>query len=249
LSGKIDLDMTREEAIKEAYGIPVTKAQHEALQFLIPELAENDDERIRKEIVNYFSQFKENGLRGVDITKWIAYLEKQKEHEPEEYSPLCNTINDKIQEYITNHFITDTVVKTDVNSIAKAMEEGVRLGKKEQNPKFNVGDTIRLKNSYAEYTIESISDGKYYCHGCTIDIDGGNRDYELVQHKPAEWSEEDEKFIKDLCNLLAAIAKNNYVGGYYAPDLISKIQSLRPSFKPNEEKEEPEYYQHFDPDF
>ena len=42
-----------------------------------------------------------------------------------------------------------------------------------------------------------------------------------------EWSEEDKKFIKELCNLLASIAKNNYVGGYYAPDLVSKLQSLR----------------------
>jgi len=68
---------------------------------------------------------------------------------------------------------------------------------KEQNPKFNVGDTIRLKNSCAEYTIESISDGKYYCKGCSIDIDGGNRDYELVRQKSAGWSEEDETCLED----------------------------------------------------
>lgn len=41
-----------------------------------------------------------------------------------------------------------------------------------------------------------------------------------------EWSEEDKNFIKELSNLLASIAKNNYVGRYYAPDLVSKLQSL-----------------------
>ena len=49
--------------------------------------------------------------------------------------------------------------------------------------------------------------------------------------KPAEWSDEDENFIKELCNLLASIAKNNYVGRYYAPELVSKLQSLRPQPK------------------
>lgn len=44
---------------------------------------EGEDERIRKEMVEYFSQYKEGGLRGVDITPWIAYLERQKEQAPE----------------------------------------------------------------------------------------------------------------------------------------------------------------------
>ena len=46
--------------------------------FEIPELEESYDERIRKEMVDYFSQYKEDGIRGVDITPWIAYLERQK---------------------------------------------------------------------------------------------------------------------------------------------------------------------------
>ena len=95
----------------------------------------DEDERIRKEIIEYFTKMEEatNGkfLLQQDYNKWIAYLEKEK---LEEYSPLCNTIRDKIREYIANHFIADTVVKTDMGSIVKAMEEGVRLGKKEQKP-------------------------------------------------------------------------------------------------------------------
>ena len=46
--------------------------------FEITELEESYDERIRKEMVDYFSQYKEDGIRGVDITPWIAYLERQK---------------------------------------------------------------------------------------------------------------------------------------------------------------------------
>ena len=82
--------MTREEAIKVAYGIPVTKAQHEALQLLIPELRENEDERIRKKILAEYKErltiesvaYKnpECNKETVDyLEKAIAYLEKQKE--------------------------------------------------------------------------------------------------------------------------------------------------------------------------
>jgi len=50
----------------------------------------------------------------------------------------------------------------------------------EVGPKFKVGDSIRLKNSNAEYIIESISNGRYYCKGCSIGIICCDRDYELV---------------------------------------------------------------------
>jgi len=49
-----------------------------ALQVLGLVTAESEDERIRKEMIDYFSQYKDEGIRGVDITPWIAYLEKQK---------------------------------------------------------------------------------------------------------------------------------------------------------------------------
>ena len=48
--------------------------------------------------------------------------------------------------------------------------------------------------------------------------------------KPA-WSEEDEKIIKELSNIIVANSKNNYLGHYYTPDLITKLQSLRHSSK------------------
>jgi hypothetical protein len=83
-------------------------------------------------------------------------------------------------------------------------------------PKFRVGDTIRLKGSYAEYTIESVSDGHYYGNGFSFNIAGCDRDYELVEQKPAEvrttgywhvedveqkpWSEEDDAIRNDLIN-------------------------------------------------
>ena len=78
--------MTKEEAIKVVYGIPVTKEQHEALQFLIPELVESEDERIINELIQFF-QFLKNwtgdnkfmAYSPYEISKWSDWLEKQKE--------------------------------------------------------------------------------------------------------------------------------------------------------------------------
>ena len=128
---------------------------------------ESEDERTRKaliKIVNGIYQdevdyaFVEDGISYEQLFSW---LEKHKEFH---YSPLCNTIKDKIREYIANHFIADTVVKTDMKSIVNAMEEGVRLGKEEQksvecvwiHKKYNreyriVSNNARLKNSNGEW--------------------------------------------------------------------------------------------------
>jgi len=45
---------------------------------------------------------------------------------------LEDTVKEKIKSYIAGHFITDEVVKTDVNAIVHAMEEGVRIGVEEE---------------------------------------------------------------------------------------------------------------------
>lgn len=55
-------------------------------------------------------------------------------------------------------------------------------------PKYRVGDTIRIKNSDAEYTITEISDGYYRGKGWCLDIAAGDEsgDYELVKQNLAD---------------------------------------------------------------
>ena len=54
-------------------------------------------------------------------------------------------------------------------------------------PKFRVGDTIRIKNSDAEYTITEISNGYYSGRGWCLNIAAGDEcgDYELVEQNHA----------------------------------------------------------------
>ena len=57
------------------------KEMREILVALAPELAEIEDERIRKEIIHYIL-YKANGVSEKQEHEWIAYLEKQKEQKP-----------------------------------------------------------------------------------------------------------------------------------------------------------------------
>lgn len=59
----------------------------EALNTLVPELKESEDEKIRKEIIDYLSNelhnVKQLTPRTNEFEAWIAYLEKRKEQRPE----------------------------------------------------------------------------------------------------------------------------------------------------------------------
>ena len=50
-------------------------------------------------------------------------------------------------------------------------------------PKFKVGDVIRLKGSAAEYTIKKVTDTTYYTNAFSCGIERCEEDYELVEQK------------------------------------------------------------------
>ena len=70
--------MTREQAIKEIYGIPANKKQHEALQILIPELKESEGERVRKALIDLVCTVGEYYLKPDSRNRMLAWLENQK---------------------------------------------------------------------------------------------------------------------------------------------------------------------------
>ena len=57
------------------------------LNNLFPELAESEDERIRKGLLSYFKKSKIGSFNGMDAKSVIAYLEKQGEQKPAEWKP------------------------------------------------------------------------------------------------------------------------------------------------------------------
>ena len=75
--------MTREEAIKiasETYGWLKTDREREALETLIPELVESEDERIRKELIGMVKFH----CADEHLDRYLNWFEKHKEQEPAE---------------------------------------------------------------------------------------------------------------------------------------------------------------------
>lgn len=67
------------------------------LQDTFPELKESEDERIRKEIINFLrSPFVTENITDEKIAPWVTYLEKHKEQNEE----LVYRLNGLMQEYI-----------------------------------------------------------------------------------------------------------------------------------------------------
>lgn len=66
------------EVVKSHY--PANKQiLNEALETLIPELKESEDEKIRKQILSFLKEFECDHYRNLDFSSWIAWLEKQGE--------------------------------------------------------------------------------------------------------------------------------------------------------------------------
>ncbi len=94
--------MTREEAIKiiESNCSCSGSKLREACAMFIPELTESEDERIRKEIIEYLWDISNQTSlvkESLDCRRWIAYLEKQK-NERKEIEAI-----DRIDKYIDEH--------------------------------------------------------------------------------------------------------------------------------------------------
>jgi hypothetical protein len=108
------------------------------LENLFPELKESEDERIRKELINYFTEITNNicaeetikheeKLFGGKCRKWVAWLEKQGEHAK---------FRDSIQ-------IGDNVTRNK-DGVLVNLSQLQRVAKPANNvkPKFKIGDVI-----------------------------------------------------------------------------------------------------------
>lgn len=141
-----------------------------------------------------------------------------------QYSPLCHTIKDKIREYIANHFIADTVVKTDMKDIVKAMEEGVRLGMEEQKS-AEMRDSRQIALMIDNGRRSGVIEGRKQ-------VVDNPEEYGLC--KPSEWSEEDENHFKHILNVLEDVQGKQMEKGFN--NLNSDIcwfESLRLRAKPH----------------
>ena len=224
----------------------------EDLEVIFPELAESEDERIRKTLLDEMMFLKEKGqtkLLGLNINDIIAYLEKLKEPTKEELYAEAGTTE---KEYVANtmkkvramqeklkeqlslmggntdlYFDEWNQQQTKPPTKRQCFEEGMRYSQrlqKEQKP----GEDSEYRKAY---------------------LDGWNaRNLQAArEQKPAEWSEEDEKMLRDVYGILYAY-QCHLRGGEMDKDAIELLddidkekawlKSLRPTWKPSEEQME-----------
>lgn len=96
--------MTQEEKAK-AYDKAIERAEGlidfcsdselKTLEYVFPELAESEDERIRKEMITYLSTVEDKEL--IPYESWIAWLEKQGEQKPDEEYNITGISSNKSQ--------------------------------------------------------------------------------------------------------------------------------------------------------
>lgn len=282
------------EAMKRADSLTEKYGGREFAEYVFPELAESEDQRIRKHIIEILNSLPGCYWHGEkDKSDCVTYLEKQKERGPltkeEEYTlhriieyledEICpsewvNLLHDiyclpyqkqKEPHYTKRNALFDKCVENCDPKVMKEVSDEIdEMLEKEQKPshKFNVGDIIHCKYDDREFTIKSVdlANGvyKYTKEGCGNDIDYADENFELVEQKPAEWSDYKDKVnvpycssepewseekTKDLFHILKVL-DDCYAYGKHDlsktdhDNLTSMIKSLRPSWKPSEEQME-----------
>ena len=182
----------------------------------------------KKDVMDYIEEGKQRGIKEV-----IENPEKYGLQESLNYV-LCNNTMDKIQVYIANNFIADEVVKTDVKSIVKAMEEGVRLGidaQKDASPFASCAKCSEYTRGYEDGKKLGLSQG-YNNAMATM------KDISELKAEPAEWTEEDEKMAKfyddDYNNRIGNMPMKEVVEMRlkFKDWIINRIKYIRPPHKP-----------------
>lgn len=225
------MNMTREQALQAIKAkmdyYESDKRLRAAIETLIPELAESEYERIRKEIVSVIQKHYPNTPESY---RWISWLEKQKERGPltkeEEY-----TLH-RIIEYLEDETCPSEWISLLHNIYCLPYEKQKEC---HEEPKIAFGDWGDKEKKEAIITclkymrfIKKITNQEY-------DDLMNWLDSNLVSK---EWSEEDEVYLQDAlwCVKQAAkVAKDeNDMGACWSAE--NWLKSLRPSWKPSEEQ-------------
>lgn len=202
------------------------------INYIFPELHEGKDERIRKEILEYFQQFENEELRGVDISDWIDWLEKQGVHA---------NFRHKIQ-------IGDKVTRNK-NGILVNISQLNRVAKQGKQKPIEWKQENREELTEFENAMMHIG-GSFFGENAGLDPNDTDTIKEqaelLLELAPkTEWSEEDEYTLNETIQHLEELiridkAKHCSVDVQYYQRDINWLKSLKPQnkWKPNDEQME-----------
>lgn len=234
-----------------------------AIQTLIPELKDSEDEKIRKWLIDYFDKVNDEVVKG-DRLKIISYLEKQKDREAEIEKAYKTA--DKVQ---YEKGFNDGVAS--VKPAGWSEEERIRNGlikylqdDRDYQPCQDVSFYDEAI-SYLEKQKEQPTDAKLErvikaarrvlnnwldgtdcpdVSGDFAELEYAIREYDSEEkqkeQKPAEWNEEDENTRHDIIVRLESLSEyeTQHLAKAYLQKEISWLKALRPQphWKPSEEQ-------------
>ena len=188
---------------------------------IFPELRESEDERIRKEIVEFIEWSVDRHFMREDFhqakrpSEWIAYLEKQKYDRMKPIYDARESFESALEKAwkAYNDSGARTVDGCEDDYVecahAKGFREGYLFGLEKPKehkpkiiiPKFRIGEYIKPKPYNEEHLIKDINENGY-----VLDVDfvvpfKDEDVWEVVEQKPA-WSEEDEDMFDRVLHFL-----------------------------------------------
>ena len=190
-----------------------------------PELAESEDERIRKELIDLFRDCINNRnhpYNASDSERWIAYLEKQKSN------------IELIQRSWYMEGYHDREFGQEPKWIIKTGEGGPKY---ELNPKY--GRSLANEQKPIEDVIKDITKNKesatkFLKSAGIMDDNGELAEMYRSEQQPAEWSEEDKRTISEVIQLIEDGALHREEKDFY----ISRLKSLHLQSKPEWSEED-----------
>ena len=193
------------------------------LEFIFPELKESEDERIRRKMIEHFKAKTKETWCNMPVKDIIAYLEKQKEQEPDTRDA------DDLQ---LLGFIYDLLNEIEwKDNWAMSKDECLRRlnNYRPQKPKEQCVDVIKMSTLLAADRLAS------------AEMTGRLKERkEILENpekyglcKPAEWSEEDGEMLDSIIRVVCGVGVQP---NGLREKQVNWLKSLRPSWKPSEEQ-------------
>lgn len=168
------------------------------IEDIFPELRESENERMRRKTINCLTMHNKGCIDAKDIDECIAWLEKQKEQKPVEWTEL--TWKDIVElEGIINNVHYDFSAGIGQESFGKEVLERFRNKKDdvevdacEQNPAWSEEDIEKMVSARARKSGSTNAEMQFYRQGIEDTIKS------LSPQPKQEWSEEDERILKGI---------------------------------------------------
>ena len=217
--------MTREEAIKRIKEWNLDDGTMEVLSAAIPELNENNDDRIRRAIINVFATHKGfEVFYGATVNDILSWLKKQGEQKPEEVDNLHNYLYGEQKSAWSEEDKENISMLIDlVESKEESMEVKIELSAWLKSLKDRIQPQSKQEWSEEdEKILNSIIEDVMPCGECPDYPTDEEREYFYEGNRKVDW-------LKSLKNRITPTNKNDFDRGYDVGISAAQFNQWKPT--------------------